>query len=90
MTTQYGNRPTGRQPQGTPQHAASGNPLSIVAIVLGVIALLFLPLVFGVVGVVLAIVAKSVRHERLATIAIVISAAGLVGGMILGALVASA
>lgn len=64
--------------------------LSIIAMVLGVIALLFFPIVFGVIGVILAIIAKTVRHERLATIAIVVSAVGLVGGMILGAVVASA
>lgn len=90
MTTQYGSQPTGRQSHGAPQHASGSNALSIVAIVLGVIALLFLPIVFGVIGVVLAIVAKTVRHERLSTIAIVISAVGLVGGMILSALVVGA
>ncbi|WCD90958.1 hypothetical protein KPP03845_107387 [Streptomyces xanthophaeus] len=89
MTTQYGNQPTGQQGGGAPR-GSSNNVLSIVAIVLGVIALFFLPIVFGVVGVVLGIVAKTVRHERLATVAIVVSAVGLVGGMILGALVANA
>lgn len=81
MATQYGNQSTGQQPQG----AASGNVLSIIAMVLGVIALIFLPIVFGVIGLVLAIVAKTVRHERLAVPAIVVSAVGLIGGMILGA-----
>ncbi|WP_309053504.1 hypothetical protein [Streptomyces sp.] len=90
MTTQYGNQPTGHQPHGTPERAATGNVLSIVAMVLGVIALLFLPIVFGVVGVVLAIVAKTVRHERLAVPALVVAAVGLVGGMILGVVVSSA
>ena len=62
--------------------------LSIIAMVLGVISLLFLPIVFGVVGLVLAVVAKVVRHERLAVPAIVVSAVGLIGGMVLGALLA--
>jgi thiol:disulfide interchange protein len=84
MTTQYGNQSTGQQ------RASSNNALSIVAIVLGVVALIFLPIVFGVVGLVLAIVAKTVRHERLSTVAIVVSAVGLVGGMILGALLVGA
>ncbi|ROQ59591.1 DDE superfamily endonuclease [Streptomyces sp. 840.1] len=88
MTTQYGNHQTGQQPHGAPRPATTGNVLSIIAIVLGVISLLFLPIVFGVVGLVLAIVAKTVRHERLAVIAIVVSAVGLVGGMILGAALA--
>ncbi|MFF8382170.1 hypothetical protein [Streptomyces kanasensis] len=84
MTTQYGNQSTGQQ------HAATGNVLSIIAIVLGAVALIFLPIVFGVIGLVLAIIAKAVRHERLSTVALVVSAVGLVGGMILGALVVSA
>ncbi|KOX19869.1 MULTISPECIES: hypothetical protein [unclassified Streptomyces] len=85
MTTQYSNPSTGQQSRG-----ATGNVLSIIAIVLGVISLLFFPIVFGVVALVLAVIAKFVRHERLATVALVVSAAGLVGGMILGAVVASA
>ncbi|MFB8026583.1 hypothetical protein ACFQ6U_21130 [Streptomyces sp. NPDC056465] len=88
MTAQYDNQQTGQHPHGAPQRSASGNVLSIVAMVLGVISLIFLPIVFGVVGLVLAIVAKTVRHERLAVPAIVVSAVGLVGGMILGILVA--
>ncbi|MDT9681105.1 hypothetical protein RND61_03295 [Streptomyces sp. TRM76323] len=84
MTTQYSNQPTGQQ------RTSANNTLSIVAIVLGVVALIFLPIVFGVIGLVLAIIAKAVRHERLATVAIVVSAVGLVGGMILGALVVGA
>ncbi|MER7623059.1 hypothetical protein [Streptomyces sp. NPDC126503] len=90
MTTPYGNQPTGHRPYGAPERTATGNVLSTVAMVLGVIAVLFLPIVFGVVGVVLAIVAKTVRHERLAVPALVVAAVGLVGGMILGAVVSSA
>ncbi|MFD6422924.1 hypothetical protein [Streptomyces sp. NPDC060198] len=89
MTTEYDNQP-GQQFSGTPQRNGAGNVLSIIAMVLGVIALLFFPIVFGVIGVVLAIIAKTVRHERLAGIAIAVSAVGLVGGMILGAVVANA
>ncbi|WP_327111323.1 hypothetical protein OG206_01500 [Streptomyces sp. NBC_01341] len=88
MTTQYGNQPTGQQPHGAPQRATAGNVLSIIAMVLGVISLIFLPIVFGVIGLVLAIIAKTVRHERLAVPAIVVSAVGLIGGMVLGALLA--
>ncbi|MDK1472050.1 hypothetical protein QNO07_01165 [Streptomyces sp. 549] len=89
MTTQHGNQPTGQQPHGAPQSASTGNMLSIIAMVLGVIALIFLPIIFGPIGIVLAIIAKMVRHERLATAAIVVSAVGLVGGMVLGAVVNS-
>lgn len=88
MATQYGNQPTGQQHNGTPQRGATNNTLSIIAIVLGVIGFIFLPIVFALAGVVLAIIAKTVRHERLSTVAIVVSAIGLVGGMILGAVIA--
>ncbi|MFD3973920.1 hypothetical protein [Streptomyces cyaneofuscatus] len=88
MTTQYGNQPTGQQNHGTPQRGASSNVLSIIAIVLGVIGFIILPIVFALAGLVMAIIAKTVRHERLSTIAIVVSAIGLVGGMILGAVLA--
>ncbi|MFH8259207.1 hypothetical protein [Streptomyces roseolus] len=90
MTTHYSNQPTGQQPYGGPERTATNNVLSIIAMVLGVIALLFLPIVFGVIGVVLAIVAKTVRHERLAVPALVVAAVGLIGGMVLGALFVSA
>ncbi|MEU3318926.1 hypothetical protein [Streptomyces sp. NPDC006785] len=89
MTTPYGNRPTGQQYYGAPEAGASGNVFSIIAIVLGVIGFIFLPIVFALGGLIMAIIAKTVRHERLATIAIVVSAVGLVGGMVLGAIVAS-
>ncbi|MFF5897612.1 hypothetical protein ACFY8O_16975 [Streptomyces argenteolus] len=88
MTTQYGNQPAGHHPHGASQRTATGNVLSIIAMVLGAISLLFLPIVFGVIGLVLGIVAKTVRHERLAVPAIVVSAVGLIGGMVLGALLA--
>ncbi|KAA0940508.1 MULTISPECIES: hypothetical protein [Streptomyces] len=88
MATQYDNRPTGQQTHGAPQGTGSGNVLSIIAMVLGVISLIFFPIVFGVIGVVLAIIAKTVRHERLAVPALVVSAVGLIGGMLLGALLA--
>ncbi|MEU6835141.1 hypothetical protein ABZ941_07695 [Streptomyces rubiginosohelvolus] len=90
MTTQYGNQPTtGQQHNGAPTAGASGNVFSIIAIVLGVIGFIFLPIVFALGGLIMAIIAKTVRHERLATIAIVVSAIGLVGGMVLGAIVVS-
>ncbi|MEV6263612.1 hypothetical protein AB0M42_23055 [Streptomyces sp. NPDC051784] len=89
MTSPYGNQPAGQQPHGAPAQTATGNAMSIVAMVMGVIALIIVPIVFGVIGLVLGIVAKTVRHERLAVPAIVVSAVGLVGGMLLGILVAS-
>ncbi|APY90226.1 hypothetical protein DCW30_35695 [Streptomyces alfalfae] len=88
MTTQYGNQPTG-QHHPPAKSGASENVLSIIAIVLGAIGLLFLPIVFGLGGLVLALIAKFARHERLSTIALIVSAVGLIGGMVLGAIVAS-
>ncbi|MEV0125104.1 hypothetical protein AB0I16_26815 [Streptomyces sp. NPDC050703] len=87
MTTQYGNQPVG-QPHVPAKSGASENVLSIIAIVLGAIGLLFLPIVFGLGGLILALVAKFARHERLSTIALIVGAVGLIGGMVLGALVA--
>ncbi|MFH8885272.1 hypothetical protein [Streptomyces californicus] len=87
MATQYTNQPTGQQHHHAPQGGAGGNVFSIIAMVLGVIGFVFLPIVFALGGLVMAIIAKTVRHERLATIAIVVSAIGLVGGMVLGYIV---
>ncbi|MEU7649930.1 hypothetical protein [Streptomyces huasconensis] len=56
---------------------------------LGAIGLLFLPIVFGLGGLILALIAKFARHERLSTIALIVGAVGLIGGMLLGAIVAN-
>ncbi|ARF75146.1 hypothetical protein RM717_19895 [Streptomyces griseus] len=89
MATHYTDQPADRPHRSTPQSGAANNVASIFAMVLGVIGLLFLPVVIGLTGVILAIIAKTVRHERLSTIAIVVSTVGMVGGMILGAVFAS-
>jgi hypothetical protein len=87
MTTQYGNQPVG-QHHVPAKGGASENVLSIIAIVLGAIGFLFLPIVFGLGGLILALIAKFARHERLSTIALIVGAVGLIGGMILGAIIA--
>ena len=79
--------PAEQQPQTTAQNPS--NTLSIIGIVCGVIALLFIPPLFGIAGVVLGVVARS-KGERLGTIAIIVAAIGLVVGMILGYVVFSA
>ena len=71
-------------PPPAPQNQS--NVLSIVGIVLGAIAFLFCPPLFGLAGIICGAVARS-RGERLATAALVVSAAGLVIGMVLGYLV---
>ncbi|MFD7745795.1 hypothetical protein ACFV2V_28455 [Streptomyces sp. NPDC059698] len=89
MATQYSDQSTGRQHHHAPKGGAESNVFSIIAMVLGVIGLVFLPIVFALGGLIMAIIAKVVRHERLATVAIVVSAVGLVGGMVLGAVLAT-
>jgi len=72
-----------------PARAGGGNTLSIIAIVLGVVAILVLPIVFGIAAIVCAVVAKT-RNERLSTIALVVAIVGTVAGFALGALVFTA
>lgn len=79
--------PAEQQPPATAQNRS--NTLSIIGIVCGVVALLFIPPLFGIAGIVLGIVGRS-KGERLATVAIVVAAVGLVVGMILGYVVFSA
>ena len=69
-----------------PSPSTPGNGLSTVGIILGVIAFLFIPIIFGPAGIICGAIAKS-KGEPKAGIAIAVSAAGLVVGMILGVLV---
>ncbi|HET6859208.1 MAG TPA: hypothetical protein VFH94_19240 [Streptomyces sp.] len=64
------------------------SPLSIVAIVFGVVALIFCPPLFGVLGLVFGGIAKS-KDEPLAVTGLIVAAVGLVVGMLLGVLVFS-
>ena len=68
--------------QFTPRTA--GNGLSTAGIILGAIAFLVFPIIFGPAGLICGAVAKS-RGEERAVIAMVVSACGLVIGMIIGA-----
>ncbi|MBO1752661.1 hypothetical protein J4G33_12680 [Actinotalea sp. BY-33] len=72
-----------------PATANQSNIFSILAFVFGGIAVLFLPIVLGPVGIVLAVVAI-VRKERLGKIALGVAIAGTIIGMVLGAVVFSA
>jgi hypothetical protein len=71
---------------GHSTHSGTGNGFSIVAIVLGAVAFLFFPILLGPAGMILGAVGKS-RNERLAIPAMIISACGLVVGMVLGLVV---
>ena len=66
-----------------------GNTFSIIAMVLGGISLLFLPIILGPIAIVLSIVAKN-KKEKLATVALSIAIVGTVLGMVIGAIVGAA
>jgi hypothetical protein len=64
----------------------AGNTMSIIAIVLGALSLLILPIVFGPIAIVLAILAKN-KKENLSTVALTIAITGTALGVIIGAVV---
>lgn len=72
--------------QLTSSVVSQSNTLSVLAIIFGSISFLLLPLLFGCVGLVLAIVAKN-KNESKANTAIVVSSLGLGLGVIFGAIV---
>ncbi len=65
---------------------SQSNTLSILAIIFGSISFLLLPVLFGGVGLVLAIVAKN-KNESKANTAILVSSLGLGLGIVFGAIV---
>jgi len=67
-------------PQAAP---TTSNVFSTWGIVLGAVAFLFFPVVFGPVGIILSAVGKS-KNESRATVALTISIVGTVMGMFLG------
>jgi hypothetical protein len=77
----------GTSPYAPPQ--SQGNGFSITAIVLGAIAFLFVPPLFGIVGLIFGGVGLS-KKEKLAPVGMIVAGVGLIGGMILGAVVFSA
>lgn len=72
---------------GAPPQQTS-NVLSIIAIVFGVIAVVFFPIVFGPLGIICGGIALS-RKERLAKIGLGVAIAGMIAGFILAAVVFS-
>ena len=67
----------------------SGNTYSIIAMVLGGISLLVLPIILGPIAIVLSVLAKN-KKENLANVALTIAILGTVLGMVLGAVVGAA
>lgn len=89
----YGFNPYGPPPAqqqwGVPawtQPPSNGNGFSIAGIVLGAVALLFVPPLFGILGIVFAGIGLN-KRERLAKVALIVSIVGLVLGMVLGVIV---
>lgn len=72
--------------QSTPN---SGNTFSIIAIVLGAISFLILPIFLGPAAIILAVIAKN-KKEKLANVALTVGILGTVIGMIIGAIIGSA
>ena len=72
-------------PDGFPVPVSAGSGFSTAAIILGVIAILFFPIILGPAGIVLGAVAKS-KGESKAVVGMTVAACGTVVGMILGAL----
>lgn len=82
-----GQTPAAVYPQGTSSAGAS-NGFSIAGIVCGAVAFLFFPIILGPAGLVLGAVGMS-KKESLGWVALVVSGAGLVIGMLLGIIVAA-
>ena len=84
--------PPGDDPGRPPPPAPARRPrvsdqvLSIIGFVCAAIALLFIPILFGIIGIVLGIVGHT-RGEALGKWAAIASAVTMVGGMILGIIV---
>jgi hypothetical protein len=73
---------------GSPARRQGPQIFSILAIVCGVLAILILPIVFGPIGIILAIVANR-RAEPLWKIALGVAVGGMILGFILGAILLS-
>lgn len=80
--TAHGTEPLTTSSQST----STSNLFSILAMVFGAVAVLFVPIVFGIAAIVLAAVAIS-KKERLAKIAMIVAVLGTVAGFVLGAVV---
>jgi hypothetical protein len=64
----------------------SGNTFSIIAIVLGGVGFLLLPIILGPAAIILAVIAKT-KKEKLANVALAVGILGTVIGMMLGAII---
>ena len=82
----YATPPPPMPYSGETARTSTSNGFSIAGIILGAIAFLILPIVFGPLGLVMGAVAKS-KGEPLANRALWVAGIGLIAGMLMGALV---
>jgi hypothetical protein len=68
---------------------SSSNTFSILAIILGGLALLVLPIVFGPAAIILGVIGIT-KKEKLAPIGLTVGILGMVVGIFIGALIAMA
>lgn len=75
-------------PEVAPEHSQSknGKVFAILGIISGCIAFALFPPFFGILGIILGIVAMKKQQKQLGWVAVGVSIAGLVVGMVLGAL----
>jgi hypothetical protein len=70
-----------------PQPKVPGRMEGVIAIICACISILFIPILFGVIGIILGIKSKNKGQKTLGTVAIVLSAVFMGVGMVLGVLV---
>jgi hypothetical protein len=73
---------------GTPVRRTGAQIFSILAMICGVVAVFFLPILFGPIGIILAVVGNR-RAEPLWKVALAVAIGGMVLGFILGYVVLS-
>lgn len=83
----YQQPPTQQPPASRPRPSGGVRAMSIIGIVLGALALLFLPIVFGPIGIVLGAVAYGKGDKTVGLAALIVASVGMIAGMALGAFV---
>ncbi|MGI8612860.1 MAG: hypothetical protein ACR2KL_02755 [Nocardioidaceae bacterium] len=76
------DRPDDAPYEAPDQQANRSNTMSITGIVCGVAAVLFAPILFGIAGLFLAVLATR-RNERLSRVALAVAAGGMILGLVL-------
>lgn len=81
-------QPSPLQPSASrPRPSGGVRAMSIIGIVLGAIALLFLPIVLGPIGIVLGAIAYGKGDKTVGLAALIVASGGMIAGMALGAFV---